>query len=64
VLSQHIVDGLSADMSTDSPRTLGVSPNTLDLIAAFARAEPTVLLAAHDPLAEQRLAERITVTTD
>jgi N-acyl homoserine lactone hydrolase len=36
--------------------------DTLDRIAAFARAEPTVLLPAHDPLAEQRLAERITLT--
>lgn len=38
--------------------------NTLDRIAAFARSEPTVLLPAHDPLAEQRLAERITLTDD
>ena len=39
-----------------------MSLNTLDRIAAFARSEPTVLLPAHDPLAEQRLAERITFT--
>jgi N-acyl homoserine lactone hydrolase len=41
-----------------------MSLNTLDRIAAFARSEPTVLLPAHDPLAEQRLAERITLTDD
>jgi hypothetical protein len=41
-----------------------VSLNTLDRIAAFARSEPTVLLPAHDPLAKQRLAERITLTDD
>jgi hypothetical protein len=48
------VDGPSAD--------LRVSLDTLDRIAAFARSEPTVLLPAHDPLAEHRLAERITLT--
>jgi hypothetical protein len=36
--------------------------DTPDRIAAFARSEPTVLLPAHDPLAEHRLAERITLT--
>jgi N-acyl homoserine lactone hydrolase len=54
LLKQRIVDGPSAD--------LGVSLDTLDRIAAFAKAEPTVLLPAHDPLAEQRLSERITLT--
>jgi N-acyl homoserine lactone hydrolase len=54
LLKQRIVDGASAD--------LRVSLDTLDRIAAFARSEPTVLLPAHDPLAEHRLAERITLT--
>ena len=56
LLKQRIVDGFSEN--------IGVSLNTLDRIAAFARSEPTVLLPAHDPLAEQRLAERITLTDD
>jgi N-acyl homoserine lactone hydrolase len=54
LLKQRIVDGLSADVR--------VSLDTLNRIAAFARSEPTVLLPAHDPLAEHRLAERITLT--
>jgi glyoxylase-like metal-dependent hydrolase (beta-lactamase superfamily II) len=54
LLKQRIADGPSAD--------LHVSLDTLDRIAAFARAEPTVLLPAHDPLAEQRLTERSTLT--
>ena len=41
-----------------------MSLNTLDRIAAFARTAPTVLLPAHDQLAEQRSAERITLTDD
>ena len=56
LLKQRIVDGLAEN--------IGLSLNTLDRIAAFARSEPTVLLPAHDPLAEQRLAERITLTDD
>jgi len=56
LLKQRIVDGLSEN--------IGLSLNTLDRIAAFARSEPTVLLPAHDPLAEQQLAERITLTDD
>jgi glyoxylase-like metal-dependent hydrolase (beta-lactamase superfamily II) len=54
LLKQRIVDGPSENIK--------VSLDTLDRIAAFARAEPTVLLPAHDPLAEHRLAERITLT--
>jgi N-acyl homoserine lactone hydrolase len=53
LLKERIADGLG-----DVRLSLG----TLDRIAAFARSEPTVLLPAHDPLAEQRLAERITLT--
>ena len=56
MLKRRIVDGLSED--------IGLSLKTLDRIAAFAWSEPTVLLPAHDPLAEQRLAERITLTDD
>jgi N-acyl homoserine lactone hydrolase len=41
---------------------LPVSLDTLDRIAGFARSEPTVLLPAHDPLAEHRLTERITLS--
>jgi glyoxylase-like metal-dependent hydrolase (beta-lactamase superfamily II) len=55
LLKQRIVDGPSENIE--------VCLNTLDRIAAFARAEPTVLLPAHDPLAEHRLAERITSPT-
>lgn len=36
--------------------------DTLERIAALARSEPTVLLPSHDPLAGDRLAERITLT--
>jgi glyoxylase-like metal-dependent hydrolase (beta-lactamase superfamily II) len=53
LLQERIADGLG-----DVPHSL----DTLDRIAAFARSEPTVLLPADDPLAEQRLAERITLT--
>jgi N-acyl homoserine lactone hydrolase len=56
LLKQRIVDGPSAN--------LDISRDTLDRIAAFAREEPTVLLPAHDPLAEQRLVERITLTEE
>jgi glyoxylase-like metal-dependent hydrolase (beta-lactamase superfamily II) len=54
LLKRRIVDGPSENVQ--------VSLATLDRIAAFARQEPTVLLPAHDPLAEHRLAERITLT--
>jgi N-acyl homoserine lactone hydrolase len=53
LLKQRIADGIGEVLS---------SLNTLDRIATFARSEPTVLLPAHDPLAEQRLVERITLT--
>jgi N-acyl homoserine lactone hydrolase len=53
LLKERIADGIG-----DVRHSL----DTLDRIAAFARSEPTVLLPAHDPLAEQRLAERITLT--
>jgi N-acyl homoserine lactone hydrolase len=53
LLKERIADGLGEVRS---------SLDTLDRIAAFARSEPTVLLPAHDPLAEHRLAERITLT--
>jgi hypothetical protein len=54
LLKQRIVDEPSASLKT--------SLDTLVRIAAFARQEPTVLLPAHDPLAEHRLTERITLT--
>ncbi|MEU6404006.1 N-acyl homoserine lactonase family protein [Streptomyces sp. NPDC046985] len=54
LLEKRIVDGISGN--------LAVSLHTLDSIAAFGRGEPTVLLPAHDPFAEQRLAERITLS--
>jgi glyoxylase-like metal-dependent hydrolase (beta-lactamase superfamily II) len=54
LLRQRIVDGQARDVA--------VSISTLDRIAAFAAAEPTVLLPAHDPAAEQRLAEQILLT--
>jgi N-acyl homoserine lactone hydrolase len=54
LLRRRVVEGSAASVAT--------SLDTLDRIAAFARVEPTVLLPAHDPLAEQRLAERITLT--
>jgi N-acyl homoserine lactone hydrolase len=54
LLKQRIVDGASGN--------LPVSLDTLDRIAGFARSEPTVLLPAHDPLAEHRLTERITLS--
>ena len=48
---QRIVDGPSSDPSA--------SIRTMDRIMSFAAEETTVLLPAHDPQAEQRLAERI-----
>jgi N-acyl homoserine lactone hydrolase len=54
LLKQRVVDGVSAN--------LRLSLDTLDRIAAFARSEPTVLLPAHDPLAEHRLSDRITLS--
>ena len=54
LLRRRVVEGAATSIRD--------SLDTLDRIAAFARAEPTVLLPAHDPLAEQRLAERITLT--
>ena len=54
--TRRVVDGPSADIS--------VGLATLNRIAEFARHEPTVLLPAHDPFAEDRLAERITLTDD
>ena len=54
LLKQRVVDGAAGNISA--------SLDTLDRIAAFARDEPTVLLPAHDPLAEQRLQDRITLT--
>jgi N-acyl homoserine lactone hydrolase len=54
LLKQRIVDGVSVNLQ--------VSLDTLDRIAGFARSEPTVLLPAHDPLAEHRLSERITLS--
>lgn len=51
LLKQRIVEGVSVNLQ--------VSLNTLDRIAEFARSEPTVLLPAHDPLAEHRFTERI-----
>jgi N-acyl homoserine lactone hydrolase len=54
LLRRRVVEGPAVSVAA--------SVETLDRIAAFARAEPTVLLPAHDPLAEQRLAERTTLT--
>ena len=48
------MDGLAGDMRAYL--------DTIERITAFARSEPTVLLPSHDPLAEHRLAERITLT--
>lgn len=56
LLMQRVVDGPASDVS--------VSLETMDRISAFAASEPTVLLPAHDPLAENRLAERIFLTDD
>jgi hypothetical protein len=50
LLKQRIVDGPSANLQ--------ISLDSLKQMAAFARQEPTVLLPAHDPRAEHRLAER------
>jgi glyoxylase-like metal-dependent hydrolase (beta-lactamase superfamily II) len=54
LLKERVVDGLAGDMRAYL--------DTLERIAAFARSEPTVLLPSHDPLAGDRLAERITLT--
>ena len=54
LFKERVVDGLAGDIRAYL--------DTLDRIAAFARSEPTVLLPSHDPLAEHRLAERITLT--
>jgi len=56
LFKQRIVDGPASD--------IGVSLNTMDRISVFAQNEPTVLLPAHDPAAENRLKERITLTED
>lgn len=48
---QRAVDGPAADPAA--------SRQTMEWIASFAAQEQTVLLPAHDPHAEQRLAERI-----
>jgi N-acyl homoserine lactone hydrolase len=54
LLKERVVDGLAGDMLPYL--------DTLERIAAFARSEPTVLLPSHDPLAGDRLSERITLT--
>jgi N-acyl homoserine lactone hydrolase len=54
LLKERVVDGLAGDMRAYL--------DTLERIAAFARSEPTGLLPSHDPLAGDRLAERITLT--
>jgi N-acyl homoserine lactone hydrolase len=54
LLKERVVDGLAGDMRPYL--------DTLERIAAFARSEPTVLLPSHDPLAGDRLSERITLT--
>ena len=53
LFKERVVDGPAGDMR---------AYRTLERIAAFARSEPTVLLPSHDPLAGDRLAERITLT--
>ena len=53
LLRARVVDGASYNVTT--------SLATLDAMAEFARQEPTVLLPAHDPLAEERLVERRTL---
>ena len=50
-LQERIVDGPATDPAA--------STRTMDRIMSFAAEEPTVLLPAHDPRAEQHLAERI-----
>jgi N-acyl homoserine lactone hydrolase len=55
LLKERVVDGLSANLE--------VSVDTLEWIVAFARPEPTVQLSAHDPLAEHRLTELITLNS-
>ncbi len=54
LLQQRIIDGASGDV--------GASLKTTERILAFASTEPTVLLPAHDPAAEQRLEERRLLT--
>lgn len=54
LLQQRAVDGPSED--------IGVSLSTFDRITSFAAREPTVLLPAHDPAAQQRLDERVILT--
>ncbi len=51
VLTARVVEGTSSDVAA--------SLATMDKIADFAAAEPTVLLPSHDPDAERRLDERI-----
>ncbi|HEX7739621.1 MAG TPA: N-acyl homoserine lactonase family protein [Marmoricola sp.] len=53
LLKQRVVDGPASNIAT--------SLQTMDRIAGFAASEPTVLLPAHDPAAERRLDERITL---
>lgn len=54
LLKRRVVDGPAEDVA--------VSLRTMDRIADFAATEPTVLLPAHDPAAERRLAERQPLT--
>lgn len=54
LFKQRIVDGPAGDPA--------LSVTTMNRISKFAQTEPTVLLPAHDPCAENRLAERITLT--
>jgi N-acyl homoserine lactone hydrolase len=56
LFKKRVVDGPASDIA--------LSLTTMDRISAFARSEPTVLLPAHDPAAENRLKERITLTED
>lgn len=53
LFQRRIVDGPAGDIA--------VSLDTMDRIDAFAATEPTVLLPAHDPAAQERLAERKTL---
>lgn len=54
LLKQRVVDGPS--------ESIPVSLGTFDRISNFAQSEPTVLLPAHDPAAQQRLEERVLFT--
>ena len=56
LLLQRVVDGPAEDVPT--------SLATMDRIAHFAANEPTVLLPAHDPAAEERLAQRNLLTDE